>query len=171
MLLIKVAKPLSRKRIRDLTNNIREFCGKEYEHEFPIMHFLENIMCLIFDSFEIEILEDDEIDCEARAFPSKNLIKIRQSVYDGACNGNPRDRFTIAHEIGHMFLHDEESISFARGKDIEIKSYEDPEWQANTFAGELLAPPYLIKNLNTEAIMQKCKVSRSAAEIQKKYCN
>lgn len=169
--MVKVAKPLSRKKIRNFTNALREICDKSLAHEFPIIHFLENIMPIFFDSFEYDIVPDNELDCEARAFPNSNRILIRESVYDGAYYGNPRDLFTIAHEIGHMFLHREDTISFARSKGKELKSYENPEWQANTFAGELLAPIHLIKNLSIDEISQKCKVSRQVAEIQKKYCN
>lgn len=167
----KIAKPLSRKSIRKFTDTIREICDRTDTLEFPIIHFLENIMPLLSNDFEYDIVEDHELDCEARAFPESNKILIRESVYDGAYDDNPRDLFTIAHEIGHMFLHREDSISFARGKTINIKPYENPEWQANTFAGELLAPVHLIKGLRIEEISEKCKVSRQVAEIQKSYCN
>jgi Domain of unknown function (DUF955). len=64
-------------------------------------------------------------------------------------------------------LHPSSSISFARG---QIKSYEDPEWQANTFAAELLVPHKLVQKMQPNEISKKCKVSRQVAEIQKKYC-
>ncbi len=167
----KIAKPLSRKNIREITKIIREACGLESSLEFPVLYFLEHILIEILDNFEFEVVDDPELDCEALAYPDNNKILVRHSVYDGAYNGNPRDLFTIAHEIGHLFMHRGSVISFARGNKRKIKPYEDPEWQANTFAGELLAPPDLIKNLSKEEISQKCKVSRQTAEIQKSYCN
>lgn len=168
--MLRKAKPLSRAKIRQLTVKIREYCELNQNLDFPIMHFLEGIMPYIFDSFELEVVEDNQLDCEARAYPNEYKIIIKQSVYDGACNGIPCHRFTVAHEIGHMFLHHDESISFARGHEGPLKTYEKPEWQANTFAGELLAPPYIIRELTIEEVVIKCKVSRSVAEIQKKYC-
>ncbi|MDR7870294.1 MAG: ImmA/IrrE family metallo-endopeptidase [Tissierellaceae bacterium] len=167
----KVAKPRSRKNIRTITKMIRELCGLKDNLEFPILYFLEHILPKIFEDFVFCVVEDDELDCEAIAYPNSNEIIIRKSVYDGAFEGVYRDLFTIAHEIGHLFLHQETSISFARGRDIEIKTYENPEWQANTFAGELLAPPDLIQNMSIDEISKKCKVSRKTAEIQKSYCN
>ena len=167
----KIAKPRSRKSIREITKIIRKACGLENSLEFPILFFLEHILVEILDNFEFEVVDDAELGCEALAYPDRNKILVRQSIYDRAYNGNPRDLFTIAHEIGHLFLHQETSISFARGKSTKIKPYENPEWQANTFAGELLAPPNLIRNLSIEEVMQKCKVSRQTAEIQKEYCN
>ena len=102
-------------------------------------------------------------------FPSKNLIRIREDIYLRACNGEGRDRLTIAHEIGHLFLHDNDSIALCRLEPGEsIKPYEDPEWQADCFGGELLASSYLIKNLSVETIMNSCGVTKNAATVQKR---
>jgi len=54
-------------------------------------------------------------------------------------------------------------------KKCSIKPYEDPEWQADCFAGELLMPYHLIQEMSKEEIMQKCKVSFTAACNQSKY--
>ena len=32
-----------------------------------------------------------------------NTMRIRSDVYRGAIAGNPRDRFTLCHELGHYF--------------------------------------------------------------------
>mgnify|MGYP000952505712 FL=1 len=46
----------------------------------------------------------------------------------------------------------------------------DPEWQANAFAGELMAPYDLVKNMSVEEISEKCGMSMTAASIQyRKY--
>lgn len=37
--------------------------------------------------------------------PSENRIRIREDVYERACNGYGRDRLTMAHELGHLLLH------------------------------------------------------------------
>ena len=46
------------------------------------------------------------------------------------------------------------------------KPYEDPEWQANCFAGELLVPKRLVKNLSVEEVVEQCKVTKAMASIQ-----
>lgn len=59
---------------------------------------------------------------------------------------NPRDKFTLAHEIGHLFLHiDEESegIVFTR------KGTTQAEYDANEFAANFLMPEVLYR----EAVM------------------
>lgn len=95
-------------------------------------------------------------------------MKIRRDVYDEVCEDRGRARFTLAHEIFHYIFHDQPNISFARSTD-KIPSYMDPEWQANTFAAELLIPRDLVKGLTVDEIMEKCGVSRQCASIQMKY--
>ena len=69
------------------------------------------------------------------------MIRIRESIYEGARQGKGRDRFTIMHEIFHFMWHDRDEISFARNPE-SVKLYENPEWQADVFAGSV---PYAFK--------------------------
>ena len=72
-------------------------------------------------------------------------IILRADTYDALCDvSDPkhcRARFTVAHEIGHLILH--EGFALARGA-VRHKHYEDSEWQADTFAAELLMPTFLV---------------------------
>lgn len=164
----QITKPLSRKQIRAVTSLFRKKMDLEEAEYIPIVDILEYVMPAMNKNFVFEIVNDDDLDAEARFFPIENKIKIRESVYDAACDDDSRSRFTIAHEIGHAFLHNEDTVSFARNG-INVPAFKDPEWQANTFAAELLAPPYIVGDMNIEEIVDKCKVSRQVAEIQKKY--
>jgi Zn-dependent peptidase ImmA (M78 family) len=65
-----------------------------------------------------------------------------------------RYRFTLAHEIGHLFLHKDlirniRPTSVAEWKDfilqVDQEAYEWVEWQAYTFAGLVLVPRKLLK--------------------------
>ena len=42
----------------------------------------------------------------------------------------------------------------------------DPEWQADEFAAELLAPGYLIKDMSVEDVSDKFGISYQCANIQ-----
>ena len=91
---------------------------------------------------EFEVVEPFEMeDTYGTTNTSRNIMRIRSDVYEGAIHDNPRDRFTLCHELGHYILHQPENISYARG---DIPVYQNPEWQANTFAAELLIPDELI---------------------------
>lgn len=99
---------------------------------------------------------------------SENIIKIREDIYDKACENDGFSRSTLAHELLHWLRHREETVSFYRKED-DLKSrrvYEDPEWQANCFAGELLVPYHLVKGMNINEVIEKCKVTYLMAKYQ-----
>ena len=113
---------------------------------------------------EFEIIEDQELgDEEAISYPDKGLMKIKQSVYDKAYEGDGHCRFTIAHELGHLQMHKGQA-SFARGETEVHEVYEDSEWQADTFASEFLIDQRLItKNDSIYDLSKRFGVSHSAA--------
>jgi len=142
--------------------------GLENTLYFPILSFLENILPNFIPDFQLEIVPIAEMgNKHGETYPSKNLIRIREDVYLRAAAGEGRDRLTIAHEIGHLFLHEDTAIALCRLEpNQKLKPYEDPEWQADAFGGELLASSYLIQNMNEHQIKVKCGVSASAARCQ-----
>ena len=73
----------------------------------------------------------------------------------------------MAHELGHLFFVGVESITLAR-EDGDIPPYKDPEWQANAFAGELLAPYEYIKDMSIIDIASHYGITEKAASIQRR---
>lgn len=147
---------------------LRRMTGFDKEPYFPIVHFIEWIMANPENGMELEILTKEEMqDTYGTTNTGSNKMRIREDVYEGAVRGNPRDRFTLCHELGHYFLHQPENISYARG---DIPAYRNPEWQANVFVAELLAPYELVKNMSTNEIAEKCGMSHQAAHIKYKEC-
>ncbi len=70
----------------------------------PIVELLD-ILTEIFKDFSYEIVDDTELPLIMHADTDVRTghIRIKESVYERACNGEGRDRMTIAHEIGHYF--------------------------------------------------------------------
>ena len=164
----------SRQQIKQLADSIRKFSQIPPGTPFPIIWVIE-MMGVPFEErgpsrdgvpyLEYQLVPDEELeDCYAEFRPFSNMLLIRQSVYDGAYAGNGRDRFTLAHELGHVLLHGTNNFRLARN-DKAIPSYQDPEWQANTFASMLLIPRDEILGMSIEDITTRYKVSKSAAEI------
>lgn len=164
------AKPLSRNNLERIANSLRKILGIENVLKVDVISLLENIL-LIFDSeFYLEIVPDDELDAHARTFPESHKILIIESAYEGARRGKGRDRYTIVHEFFHYIWHDKEQISLARNPE-EIKVYENPEWQADAFAGYFLMPTHLIKGKTVNWVAKECGVSEKAARRQLEIVN
>ncbi len=77
-----------------------------------------------------------------------------------------RQRFSIAHELGHIFLHTDKSVG-ATVYNREPSPNDSPiETEANIFASRLLAPLCVIQFLNLNSardISEFCNISYSAA--------
>ncbi|MFD2167217.1 ImmA/IrrE family metallo-endopeptidase [Thalassotalea euphylliae] len=116
---------------------------------------------------DFTVVDDEELGSEeARTYPNEKHILISNSVYEGAADCDGRDRFTIAHEIGHLDLHKGQTPMFSRG-DHQI--FEDSEWQADTFASEFLMDSRHITPADTvESLMKKFGVSKTAAGLKLK---
>jgi Zn-dependent peptidase ImmA (M78 family) len=70
-----------------------------------------------------------------------------------------RQRFTIAHELGHLFLHEDEAVHVDKRftlafRDGRAKTAEDVrEIEANHFAAELLVPhAFLVRDLREHRV-------------------
>lgn len=154
--------PMSRKNLREIANGFRAICGLEDRLYFPIVQFIEFVLPEL--GYDYEYVPVKEMgNAYGVTHTGMRVMKIREDVYERAINGNPRDRFTLCHELGHFLLHTPERVSFARG---EVPAYMRPEWQANAFAGELMAPYRLVVNMMPQEIADKCGMSYTAAKIQ-----
>ncbi|WIY27258.1 ImmA/IrrE family metallo-endopeptidase [Parasedimentitalea psychrophila] len=94
-----------------------------------------------------------------------------------------RDRFTIAHELGHLLLHfgaikkqDEGAVMRAtRYVDQSDQDQQRAEWEANWFAAAFLMPSDEFAEAFTEGgvhtAAQRCGVSLQAAKIRAENLN
>ena len=157
----KEPSPKTKAEIEDLAREIRkEFNNKNSQELLDEIRKKENIATqYCSDDTKEESLVIDE---------NEAIIYLPQ-------NSSPaRDRFTIAHELGHFFLHKNPGaprVSFTR------RGSDKFEWQANWFAAELLMPRDVFletaaKYCNDEdALSRIFGVSKSAASVRLKSLN
>lgn len=103
-------------------------------------------------------------------FEGEKIINIYVNEYQSV----NRQRFTIAHEIGHFILH--KDFIEKQGQNIfyrkDFDNYSDPiEEQANSFAANLLMPEKIINSLwesyrSIDVISNILRVSRQAVNIR-----
>jgi hypothetical protein len=106
---------------------------------------------------------------EAVTFHSVPAIDFREDVYDRLCKGGGRERFTAAHELGHLFLHTGESRPRAVSplRSATIPASRSSERQANAFAASFLMPESIVRQFATPTDLSSgCKVSVAAADFR-----
>lgn len=151
--------PLSVNDIADIAKRVR----KEYKIEsgdcFPILKYLS----YIYDQelIGLSILDDNDSyldkDTPAKYNANDNFIYLKESVINEIESGNYRSNFTLAHELFHYLQNKVLGFSFEEVEDR--KTYEDPEWQANCFAGELLLPDEFLDNEDNDFLAKHFQVS------------
>lgn len=158
--------PLSRANIRDFANHVRTVF-RVSEPYFPIVQFMETFSELdgefVYDIQSVREMGENH----GETFPDRKLMLIREDVYERATEGHGRDRLTIAHEFGHLFLHGGVGLARRVGESAPLPAYKDSEWQANCFGGELLVCSELIKNYKSAGeVAMAFGVSEEAAKVQ-----
>ena len=119
-----------------------------------------NIAVLKYSNVDVERLSDNEsgVTC----FAGDNIYIIYRDT-----EPVERCRFTIAHELGHIFLgHALIGDRLSRKFDL---TKPDVEQEADVFASRLLAPACVLWGLNlhtAEEIANVCKISLSAAQVR-----
>lgn len=158
-----VVPPLSRKAIWDYAERVRDALGQPDRFAFPIMDFIEFFLCKIDQKFVLEVFEPEEMAGDEGRVPiGENRLILRSDVYEDACRGARRHRFTAAHELGHYLMH--RRISLARARSDSDKIFVDAEWQADTFAGALLmSPRHAPQFAGPDDMAEECLTSREAA--------
>ncbi|WP_159727036.1 ImmA/IrrE family metallo-endopeptidase [Methylosinus sp. Ce-a6] len=92
-------------------------------------------------------------------------------VLEAARVGYPPERFIIAHELGHIVEHDDTAKAFSASDSERLKAWpkeELAEWQADTFADNLLVPRKFLFSfrLDVGAIASACNVERQVVQRQ-----
>ncbi len=160
-----LVRPMSRLDIRGIAKIVRKLAGSHVY--FDVVKFIENCLPVLDPKFVFSILPDSDMKgAYAKAFPELHLIQVRETVYNLAVKGDYRHRFTLCHELGHYLMHGAQNIVFPRTERTP-RPFEDPEWQANTFAGELLVTPEIAAKYEENEISKLCGASYTVASIQK----
>ena len=107
-----------------------------------------------------------QMGLEANA-ENNDAFSIGRYIFYDDTKPPSRQRFSIAHEIGHIVLH---NTNGATVLNREMSPNDDPlEREANVFASRLLAPLCVLHFLNVrtpEEIAELCNISLIAAQIR-----
>lgn len=165
-----VAVARTRDNIRLAAQTVRDVMGYADLAAIKAEHLLEFAIPAVMPNFVYDICDPKMMpDAYGYAAPDRNYIALREDVYFKARHGSGRDLWTIGHEVGHLMLHESESLLF-RNAAAKPSQFCDPEWQADTFAAEFLMDLRRIKPHDDEhALVKRFGVSVTAARKHLKF--
>jgi hypothetical protein len=149
---------------------LRENLGVSNDMAFNIVDLLEKELPRIIADFRIEIFTESQLEenIEAYSRPFPPRIFLRSDVRRLGFQGDPRSRFTIAHEFAHLWLSTNSRYDWHQrsGELIRIRLRKEEE-QAGKLAAAFLMPIDIVERVkDPTALAYYCKVSVEAAEYR-----
>jgi len=146
----------------------RKAIGAHKDKYIDVVGVLEHVLDNLMGEIELRIIEDKDAETyEGCTSLDGKTIFLRNSVYVGANNGIKRDRFTVAHEIGHAVLHAGQTPTMALLSRHPDKPFCQSEAQANRFAAALLVPFELMTpNMGLTDVTRDFDVSRATGKYR-----
>lgn len=146
----------------------RKAIGASTQKYIDVIGILEHVLDNLMGEIELRLIEDKGAETyEGCTSLDGKTIFLRNSVYIGANKGVKRDRFTVAHEIGHAILHAGQTPTMALLSKHPDKPFCQSEAQANRFAAALLVPFELIHPaMNCADVVREFGVSKATAQYR-----
>lgn len=171
-----------RRKTKSQIRQYARYVRRQFNAQGPyidIVKIVEELFPKFIRGYNFRIVNDDDEDVDMKGIlaytESKNgeiTMYVQEKIYDEALMDKGPARFTLAHEGGHVLMHCDENVILRRVESFgelhtPIENEKNPEWQADQFAAELLAPLALTKGLPVYEIMDKFKVSYMCASNRK----
>jgi Zn-dependent peptidase ImmA (M78 family) len=152
--------------------NWRQRHNSLHKHTFDITEFVETMLrthpkgkSLKIQFYDRNFKQDDPAYV---TFKPVVTLHIDRKIWNDAKSGDGYARFVIAHEIGHVVLHDHSAQAFSSDPSFQIRFAEDEhsaEWQANKFAEHFLLPDEIVEHFDDEELLIIfCEVPRILAQ-------
>lgn len=110
----------------------------------PIVDFIKNELTAYLNSkLVISIYQPEEDTRPAYVSYAPLTLNVSRGVWRAAELGNSDAEYVLAHEIGHLVLHQDFDKAFSPPNAESIRALgneRSAEWQANTFADYFLCP-------------------------------
>jgi len=155
--------------IAQVASKGRDAAGQRNSAYFNIVKLVEGLERTWRDKgFTIKFLDHNIDGKPAYVEFNPPTLYIDREVWNLADLGDPESRFIVAHELGHLVLHDQHAKAFSDDPSERIKfdvRENSAEWQANTFATYFLLPDNLVRAYrDARDLAASCAVYQSLAQ-------
>lgn len=127
-----------------LAKTVRVELGIDDQTKVDPVGFLRQLKHAGYIGDYVRLPDSSLPDAEGKYNPDDKKIYLRESTYNGAKNGNPRDCFTVFHEGAHALLghqHERKRSSTAQARtEKRVPSIRKDEENADKLAVSIMAP-------------------------------
>ena len=140
--------------VASLASEMRSRLGLDNFYTFNIVRQLRRLKGEAFGAngrLDIKLFTDR--DDKAFVTFDPLILNVHAEIWEEAEDGEPKARFILAHELGHILMHSHYRQEFTEIHELHLKAFppeEKAESQANWFAAAFLAPDYLANNCSSE---------------------
>jgi Zn-dependent peptidase ImmA (M78 family) len=152
-------------------HELRTELGIEGQYQPSMIDVLQRLKRLGYIADFVRVSNQKMPHAEVSFDSRERKLFLHESTYSAAIRGDPRARWTIAHEIGHAVL-GHRGIHYRKGPssiDTTIPEMRRHESEAHRFADEFLAPSHLIdfaQVRTAQELAARFGISQQAAQIR-----
>lgn len=146
----------------------RQLDESEKHAKFDALRFLYSTVPRFIEGKQLIVTETDDLKVDSPAYVQhrkldENTIRsrlyIESEVISHANMGSPEAIYIIAHECGHIILHNHNCLRLSIDPDTKLRAFdreELAEWQAHRFARALVAPISIAKFFTNPDHLSEC---------------
>ncbi len=154
----------AKERLAAVASDHRQMSSYAHLPNFDVIRFVENDLPTIMGNrIRLEIKDLAGTRDYPAYVPAGSLrLVCDDEVWQHAKLGDSESKFILAHECGHLFLHNGYDLHFSDPRNrlsSYIREEDSTEWQANTYAEYLLLPDLLVQQFkDASELAQICDV-------------
>jgi len=142
--------------VADLAHEARIRLGIDHYFTFNIVNAIRRLIGKEFDKLGVLHLDVFEHDNDPVSYVTFDplTLHVHREIWNDAELGEPKSRFILAHELGHMLMHGNYRQAFSEDEQSRLKFVqpeESAEAQAHWFAACFIAPDYLARKCESES--------------------
>ncbi len=142
--------------VAELALRARNLLGIDNYFKFDIVKAIRRLVGKEFGKsgrLNLDVFGHDDDSIAFVTFKPLTL-HVHREVWDDAELGEPKSRFILAHELGHIIMHRHYRQAYSeneRSRLTFVRSEESAEAQANWFAACFLAPDHFVRLCKDES--------------------
>jgi hypothetical protein len=130
--------PLSKRQIKEIADWVRKLLVSGSRSNFDVTEVLERLRDRVYFNWgKLKIVFQpmpDDNPAEVAINENGKTLFVDPEIWEDAKMGEPKSRYILAHELGHIVLHEHYVQPYSDQSATAYQEEKSTEWQAHRFA-------------------------------------